>query len=296
MDWVAPLLTLTAMEIVLGIDNIVFITILTSRLPEHQRAKGRSIGLLLALGMRIILLFSLSWLMSLTQPVFHLTSLGVPASWVENETPHAAAGTSHATTPGGAAAVTATDDAASSAHDAHSAPPELHDMNGISWRDLILLAGGLFLIGKSVTEIHHRIDGAGGHQAAPEAVSFRSALIQIALLDIIFSLDSVITAIGMAKQIWVMVTAVILSIGVMLAAAGSISRFVERHPTLKILALSFLILIGVLLVAEGAGTSVNKGYIYFAMAFSLVVEMINIRVRGASNLAPVARALTTEEG
>jgi predicted tellurium resistance membrane protein TerC len=267
MDWIIPLVTLTAMEIVLGIDNIVFIAILTARLPEEQRAKARSVGLMLALVMRIALLFSLRWLLGLTQPLFELTDFGIPESWVVS--------TDHpipATAPGDAA-------------DSHGPPAGAHDINGISLRDLILLVGGLFLIGKSVTEIHHKIEGHGAHGGTPVVANMRSVLIQIAILDIVFSLDSVITAVGMVKEIWVMVTAVILSIGVMLAASGSISAFVERHPTLKILALSFLILIGVLLVAEGVGTHVNKGYIYFAMAFSLVVEMINIRIRSKAATA-----------
>lgn len=261
MDWLIPLITLTAMEVVLGIDNIVFIAILSARLPMHEQAKARSLGLGAALVTRVLLLCSLSWLLGLTAPLFHWTDLGIPAAWVE--------GPAHA-----AAAPAAADGAL-----AHAAPAELHDVNGVSWRDLILLVGGLFLIGKSVTEIHHRIEGGGGVHRTAEAPSLSSVLLQIAVLDIVFSLDSVITAVGMARDLWVMITAVILAVGVMLWAAGPISRFVEKHPTLKVLALSFLILIGVLLVAEGFGTPVNKGYIYFAMAFSLVVEMINLRVR-----------------
>ncbi|MFV0444448.1 MAG: TerC family protein [Planctomycetaceae bacterium] len=271
MGWIIPLLTLTAMEIVLGIDNIVFIAILSSRLPVDQQAKARTLGLGAALVSRILLLFSLSWLLSLTTPVFYLTDLGIPAAWVEG----------NATVGAHAPAAPAADGEVS-----HTPPADLHDMNGVSWRDLILLVGGLFLIGKSVTEIHHKIEGVDGEHNTPDQVSMMSVLIQIAILDIIFSLDSVITAVGMAKQLWVMVTAVILAVGVMLWAAGPISGFVERHPTLKILALSFLILIGVLLVAEGIGSPVNKGYIYFAMAFSLVVEMINLKIRkpGASRI------------
>lgn len=263
MEWLIPLLTLTAMEIVLGIDNIVFIAILAGRLPAHQQAKARTLGLGAALVTRILLLFSLSWLLGLTTPVFHLTDLGIPEAWVASDVPvpHTAEPHSGESEVG------------------HAAPAELHDVNGISWRDLILLAGGLFLIGKSVTEIHHKIEGVGSEHAVTEHPSMASVLVQIAILDIVFSLDSVITAVGMAKQLWVMVAAVIVAVGVMLWASGPISAFVERHPTLKILALSFLILIGVLLVAEGIGTPVNKGYIYFAMAFSLIVEMINLKVR-----------------
>jgi predicted tellurium resistance membrane protein TerC len=263
MDWLIPLLTLTAMEIVLGIDNIVFIAILSARLPVDQQAKARRLGLGAALVMRILLLFSLSWLLGLTTPVFHLTDLGIPAAWVERVETHP---------PAGATAVKTTS--------GHIEPAALHDVNGISWRDIILLVGGLFLIGKSVTEIHHKIEGATSEHAVPATATMGSVLLQIAILDIVFSLDSVITAVGMAKQIWVMVVAVILAVGVMLWAAGPISGFVERHPTLKILALSFLILIGVLLVAEGIGTPVNKGYIYFAMAFALGVEMLNLKLRG----------------
>ena len=263
MDWLIPLLTLTAMEIVLGIDNIVFIAILAGRLPEHQQARARTLGLGAALVSRILLLFSLSWLLGLTEPIFHLTDLGIPAEWVES-----------AHVVESAAEVEAGTDAAG-----HVAPEEFHDMNGVSWRDLILLVGGLFLIGKSVTEIHHKIEGIGPEKEVTEHPTMTSVLVQIAILDLIFSLDSVITAVGMAKDLWVMVVAVIVAVGVMLWAAGPISGFVERHPTLKILALSFLILIGVLLVAEGIGTHVNKGYIYFAMAFSLIVEMINLKIR-----------------
>lgn len=255
MEWLIPLITLTAMEIVLGIDNVVFIAILSTRLPAGQQQKARSAGLTVALLSRLILLFSLSWLLGLTEPLFHLTDLGIPEAWV-------------------------TDDTASAAHGGDA--DERHDVNGISWRDLILLTGGMFLIGKSVTEIHARVEGLDHHGKEPETVSFAGVMIQIAILDIVFSLDSVITALGMAEQLWVMVTAVVIAMLVMLAAAGSISGFVQKHPTLKILALSFLILIGVMLVAESIGTPINKGYIYFAMAFSLVVEILNLQIRRRS--------------
>jgi predicted tellurium resistance membrane protein TerC len=264
MDWLIPLVTLTAMEIVLGIDNIIFIAILSGRLPKEQQAKARSLGLGAALVMRVLLLLSLSWLLGLTQPLFYLSDLGILESWLVAETALLATDDPHPQTA-------APDSPEGPAHDPQA-------INGISLRDLILLVGGLFLIGKSVVEIHHRIEGQGGHGEV-RASTMGSVLLQIAVLDIVFSLDSVITAVGMAKDIWVMVTAVILAVGVMLWAAGPISAFVERHPTLKVLALSFLILIGVLLVAEGIGTHVNKGYIYFAMAFALVVEMINLRIR-----------------
>ena len=220
------LLTLTALEIVLGIDNIIFLSILTAKLPPEQRGRGRRIGLAGAMLMRIGLLLALSWVMQLTSPL--TTVLG----------------------------------------------------HTISGRDLILLIGGLFLIGKSTWEIHDKLEGhehaAGG--ARPH-VSFASIIVQIMLLDIVFSLDSVITAVGMAKHVEIMIAAVVVSVVVMMIFAGAVANFVERHPTIKMLALSFLILIGVMLVAEGFGQHVDKGYIYFAMAFSLLVEMLNIRLR-----------------
>ena len=245
MEAFAALLTLTLMEIVLGIDNIIFITILTDRLPESQQPVARRVGLLLAMGTRIALLSIISWIISLVEPLFHLTSLGISEATLQ---------------------------AIDAEHWA--------EVNEISWRDLILLGGGLFLIRHSVKEIHERLEGPADHgEDMATARTFSGILINIAIMDIIFSLDSVITAVGMAKDLWVMVTAVILSVIVMIAFAGRVSQFVKKHPTLKMLALSFLILIGVMLVAESLGTHVNKGYIYFAMAFSLVVEGLNIRVR-----------------
>ena len=224
--WVA-LLTLSAMEIVLGVDNIVFIAILVARLPPEKREKIRKIGIGLALIIRIGLLFALSWLMRLTEPLF--TVLG----------------------------------------------------EGISGRDLILLIGGLFLVAKSVHEMHSKLEGEDPQEGGkgPSAAAVGSVLAQILALDIVFSLDSVITAVGMANQLWVMVTAMVIAVGVMLVFAGKIGDFVERHPTVKILALSFLLLIGVMLVAEGLGQHINKGYIYFAMAFALIVELLNMRLR-----------------
>ena len=240
MEWIAPLLTLTAMEIVLGIDNVIFIAILVQRLPLDQQEKGRQIGLGLALGARLALLFAISWIMGLTVPIFSWTDFGIPADWF-------------------------------SGHE---------EMNEITWRDLILLGGGLFLIAKSVHELHAKLEGEHGPSGGQGGTAKMGAvLIQIAVIDIVFSLDSVITAVGMANDIWVMVVAMVVSIGVMLVFAGQISKFVSRHPTLKILALSFLILIGSLLVAEGTGAHINRGYLYFAMAFALVVEMMNIRFR-----------------
>jgi predicted tellurium resistance membrane protein TerC len=233
------LVALTAMEIVLGIDNIVFISVVSSRLPPDQQKSARQIGLLAAMGTRILLLLTLTWIMRLTAPIFHLSDLGVAASWLREHT----------------------------------------EIDHFSWRDLILLGGGLFLIRSSVIEIHHKIEGQHDEQASKGRVSFRQVIIQIAILDIIFSLDSVITAVGMAESIWVMVAAVILAVAVMMVFAGSVSAFVEKHPTVKMLALSFLLMIGVMLVAEALGTHIEKGYIYFAMAFSLLVEILNLRAK-----------------
>jgi predicted tellurium resistance membrane protein TerC len=222
------LVTLTVLEIVLGIDNIVFISILAGKLPAAQRARARTLGLGLAMGTRILLLLSLTWIMRLTAPLF--TILG----------------------------------------------------QEISGRDLILGVGGLFLMWKSVREIHERLEGPEhGGLAAPEAVTFRGVLVQIALLDIVFSLDSVITAIGMANQVAIMIAAVMLAVVFMMLAAGTVSDFVERHPTVKMLALSFLLLIGVTLIAESLDQHISKGYIYFAMAFSVFVETLNLRAKKA---------------
>lgn len=221
------LLTLSAMEIVLGIDNVIFISIIAGRVPVEQRDKLRKLGLMGALVTRLGLLFALSWLMGLTAPLF--TVAGVE----------------------------------------------------FSGRSLILLVGGLFLIGKSVHELHAKLEGEEGGDGGGNGKSsqFLALLAQIIVVDIVFSLDSVITAVGMAKELWVMVVAMVLSVAVMLAFARAISDFVERHPTVKMLALSFLILIGVLLVAEGFGQHISKGYVYFAMAFSLAVELLNLRLR-----------------
>lgn len=250
---VIALLALTLMEIVLGIDNIVFIAIVTSRLPMEQRPNARRVGLGLALVMRILLLLTLNFM--LTKLVFSvftldsilpLSSLGIDAGSFENE-------------------------------------HHWEEFNQISWRDIILFTGGLFLVWKSVHEIHKQMEGhADGHgEKAP--ASFSGVLVQIALLDVVFSLDSVITAVGMSESTGVMITAIIIAVGVMVLFANKIGDFVENHPTLKMLALSFLILIGVMLVAEGAGTHVNKNYIYFAMAFSLIVEFLNMRMRIVKN-------------
>jgi len=223
---VIALLTLTGLEIVLGIDNIVFISILVGKLPAAQQENARRIGLLLAMGMRILLLLAISWVIGLTQPLF--TVLG-------------------------------------------------QELTG---RDLVLLLGGLFLVAKATWEIHDKLEGeAHGPEGARAVAGFAAILTQIVLLDIVFSLDSVITAVGMAKHLEIMIAAVVIAVGVMMVFAGAIGEFIERHPTMKMLALSFLLLIGVVLVADGLGQHVSKGYIYFAMAFSLFVELINIRIR-----------------
>jgi predicted tellurium resistance membrane protein TerC len=228
--WIA-LATLTVLEIVLGIDNIIFISILAGKLPQADRARARKVGLSLAMIIRILLLLSITWVMGLTAPLFAV--LG----------------------------------------------------QEISGRDIILIVGGLFLLGKSTLEIHEKLEGVEGHGSAKVVASFAAVIVQILLLDIVFSLDSVITAVGMADDVAVMILAVIIAVGVMLVSAGTISDFVERHPTVKILALSFLLLIGVSLMAEGFDQHIPKGYIYFAMAFSVFVEMINLRVR--SKVEPV---------
>ena len=220
------LVTLTALEIVLGIDNIIFISILAGKLPVEQQKRARTLGLTLAMGMRVLLLISLAWIMRLTAPLFEIFN------------------------------------------------------QEISGRDLILGIGGLFLIWKAVKEIHERLEGPTQHDDANrKALTFGSVLFQIALLDIVFSLDSVITAVGMADQIEIMIAAVVLAVAFMMFAAGPVSGFVERHPTVKMLALSFLLMIGVTLIAEGFDRHIPKGYIYFAMAFSVLVEMLNLRAK-----------------
>jgi len=233
--WIS-LLTLTGLEIVLGIDNIIFISILAGKLPPEQQKKARQLGLSLALVTRVLLLLSLTWLMGMTRPLFTLPILD----------------------------------------------------HGLSGRDLILLVGGLFLIGKSVVEVHEKLEGEDGHSTSTKAkVSFASVIVQILLLDIVFSLDSVITAVGMANKVGVMIAAVVIALGVMLVFAGVISDFVNRHPTLKMLALSFLILIGVTLVGESLGQHIPKGYIYFSMAFAFGVEMLNLKLRAKHAAKPV---------
>jgi predicted tellurium resistance membrane protein TerC len=235
-DWIADpnawiaLATLTALEIVLGVDNIIFISILVGRLPPDKRDLARRLGLSLAMGTRILLLLSLAWIMRLTEPLFSVFG------------------------------------------------------KGISGRDLILIGGGLFLLWKSVHEIHNSLEGEGADSedasaAKAAGASFAGVLVQIAVIDIVFSLDSVITAVGLADDVMVMVVAIVAAVAVMMFAAKPIGDFVDTHPTIKMLALAFLVLVGVTLIGEGFGTHVPKGYIYFAMAFSFAVEMINIRMR-----------------
>lgn len=254
MEAIIALVALTLMEIVLGIDNIIFIAIVTDRLPEDQQPLARRLGLTAALVMRIMLLLTLSWIMGLTDPLFSLTNLGIPESWF----------------------VKAGEDWSTHAK----------EINQVSWRDLILLVGGLFLIWKSVSEIHERFEGEDDeHMASRRKLTFRGALVQIAMFDIIFSLDSVITAVGMVKpeDMWVMITAVLVAVGIMMVFAERVSRFVRKHPSVKMLALSFLIMIGTMLVAEGIGTHIEKGYIYFAMGFALIVESLNLLAANREN-------------
>lgn len=230
--WIA-LLTLTVLEIVLGVDNIIFISILVGRLPETQRNRARTLGLALAMVSRIVLLLSITWVMRLTEPIFTLFS------------------------------------------------------NAISGRDLILLVGGLFLLGKSTHEIHNSLEGPEEGTQQTKTAGFAAVLIQIALLDMIFSLDSVITAVGLARHLPVMIIAVVISVLVMMASARALGAFVDRHPTVKMLALSFLILVGVTLLGEGLDLHIPKGYVYFAMAFSVAVEMLNLRLRARRAAHPV---------
>jgi predicted tellurium resistance membrane protein TerC len=232
MDWISSpeswlaLVTLTVLEIVLGIDNIVFISILSSKLPVTRQARARNLGLMLAMITRILLLLSLTWIMRLTTPLFNIAG------------------------------------------------------HGFSGRDLILLLGGVFLIWKSVHEIHQRLEGESAvARKAREAANITQVLVQIALLDIVFSLDSVITAVGMANQVTIMILAIVLAVAFMIFTAGHVSAFVDRHPTVKMLALSFLLLIGVTLIADGIGQHISKGYVYFAMAFAVFVEILNLRGR-----------------
>jgi len=234
MEWLSDpqawigFVTLAVLEIVLGIDNVVFISILAGKLPAEQRGRARRLGLGMAMVMRILMLLGISWIVRMTAPLF--TVLG----------------------------------------------------QELSGRDLVLLVGGLFLLGKATHEIHDKLEGEEGHASARVPPSFVSVIVQITLLDIVFSLDSVITAVGMVQQLGVMIAAVIVAVAFMMFFAGAISGFVERHPTVKMLALSFLLMIGVMLIAEGLGHHIPKGYVYFSMAFSVFVEALNIRLRKVS--------------
>lgn len=249
MDWLTSaegwiaLLTLTSLEIVLGIDNIIFISILADRLPEDQQGRARTVGLSLAMFMRILLLLSISWVIGLTSGLFSIFG---------------------------------------------------HELSG---RDLILIGGGLFLLGKATYEVHEKLEGHEEHTeagAGRKTASFASVIVQILLLDVVFSLDSVITAVGMADDVSIMIAAVVIAIGVMLLSAAAISDFVNQHPTVKMLALSFLLLIGMSLVAEGWDQHIPKGYIYFAMGFSVLVEMLNLRVRRVTDKPVQLRSAYTK--
>ena len=225
-DGLIALVTLSVLEVVLGIDNVIFISILAGKLPLEQQEKARRIGLMAAMGMRILLLMSIAWIVRLTQPLFTLPVIDHP----------------------------------------------------VSGRDLILIVGGLFLLYKATHEIHDKLEGEQGHVKARVAATLSAVITQIMLLDIVFSLDSVITAVGMADDLAIMVTAVVIAVAIMMFAAGPVSNFVDAHPTVKVLALSFLLLIGVSLIADGFGVHIPKGYIYFAMGFSIFVEVINLRM------------------
>lgn len=236
LEALAALAALTSLEVVLGIDNVVFIAVLAGRLPAARQASARRLGLSLAMLTRIALLFAISWTLSLTAPLFEMFS------------------------------------------------------HTVSWRDLILLGGGLFLIVKATHEIFAQMETPDPRQPKAKAVSFWGVIAQITLLDMIFSLDSVITAVGMSRQIWVMVVAIVLAVGIMLIFAGVVSRFIERHPSFRVLALAFLLLVGVMLTAEGMGQHIDRGYIYFAMAFSLAVELLNLKIQ--AKRARAAQAAT----
>jgi len=244
------LFTLTLLEIVLGIDNIIFISIIAGKLPNEQRDKARTVGILMALGVRVLLLLGISWIISLQEPLFSLPflkNIGIADA----------------------------------------------DFSG---RDLILLVGGLFLIAKSVAEIHDKLEGYGHGEQNVVPTSMAKAIVQIVLIDIVFSFDSILTAVGLVREVIIMIVAVVISLGIMLFAAKSIGDFVDRHPTLKMLALSFLVLIGFLLVVEGFGEHVSKGYVYFAMAFSLIVELLNMRVRKNTIKSQLLNTEETEKG
>jgi predicted tellurium resistance membrane protein TerC len=262
------LVALSLMEIVLGIDNIVFISILTGKLPLDKQSLGRKIGLGLALVTRLILLGTVFWIVQLKAPIFSLSDVAPAVERLKVYFTEKSSSAEHELLAG-------------ETSQAQFDQEAWDEFNGVSWRDIILLAGGLFLIYNSVREIHHEVEGAQADNASrsPPKVSFAGMMVRIALMDIVFSLDSVITAVGMADQLWIMFVAVIIAVAVMILFADQVGNFVDRNPTVKMLALNFLLLIGVMLVAEGIGTPISKGYIYFAMAFSLLVEGFNIRIR-----------------
>lgn len=228
-DGLISLFTLTLMEIILGIDNIIFISIVAGKLPEDQQSRARTLGLILALVFRIALLLSISWIVQMTDPVIAIESL-----------------------------------------------PESFQL---SWRDIILIVGGIFLMGKTITEMHHKLEGEDGGDENPKVKGFWNVIMQIAVLDIVFSFDSILTAVGLVDHVEIMIVAVIISLGIMLAASAPISNFINDRPTIQMLALSFLLLIGFMLIAEGFEQHVDKGYIYFAMAFAFIVEILNSRLR-----------------
>ena len=236
-DGLVSLLTLTLMEIILGIDNIVFISIVVGKLPAVQQPRARTIGLFLALLFRVLLLLSINWIVQLKDPVLII--------------------------------------------------PGLPEAFQLSWRDIILIAGGIFLMVKTVSEMHHKLEGDDDPQKAPQARGFFQIILQIIALDIVFSFDSILTAVGLAKHVEIMIAAVVISMGIMMVSAGAISAFINRRPTMKMLALSFLLLIGFMLIAEGFEQHVDKGYIYFAMAFAFGVELLNARLRKQPDVPPV---------
>ena len=240
-DGLIALLTLTFLEVVLGVDNVIFISILAGKLPTNQQSKARRTGLLAAMGMRIVLLLSITWIMRLTEPLF--SAFG----------------------------------------------------RGISGRDLILIGGGLFLLYKATIEIHEKLEGEEGHSSSRVTPSFGAVILNIMLLDIVFSLDSVITAVGMADDVSIMIAAVFIAVGIMMFLAGPISLFVGKHPTVKVLALSFLLMIGSALIGDGLGFHIPKGYIYFAMGFSVFVEVINLRVRAKSTPVKLHQSYVDEK-
>ena len=246
------------MEIILGIDNIIFISIVAAKLPEEQQGRARTIGLLLALVFRVTLLLGISWLVGLTYEVLPL--YGVFESLGMN------------------------------------LPEKVIHAFSLSWRDIILIVGGLFLMVKTILEMHHKLEGEEGSSEKPKVTGFFQVIAQIVALDIVFSFDSILTAVGLVRDVRIMIIAVVISLGIMLIAAGPISRFINARPTMKMLALSFLLLIGFMLIAEGFEQHVDKGYIYFAMAFAFVVELLNNRLRGAKEATPVQlRERYTEE-